>query len=153
MTASVQIKGIGNLAKMGNIWKDILEEGSKQLMADIMLEVVRLTNKGMNAYNVPFIPYAKKTVQIKIKTGRKLTPNMQQSSAMLSSLTVTRFKTKMIKYKLGVQGSHEGVSNRSKLAFLKDHKNYTILLWTPHYKKMAEKHFDRLVKRYIKSVS
>lgn len=153
MTVSVQIIGIENFDKMAKVWDDMLEEASKQLMADILLEVVKLTNKGMNAFNKPFIPYAKKTVQIKIKTGRKLTPNMQQSSAMLSSLTITRFKTKMVKFSLGVQGSHEGISNRKKLAYLKDHKNYVILAATPHYIKLTEKHMKRFLARYIKAVS
>jgi len=153
MSSSVQIKGLDNFRKMGVVFGDMLEEATKQLMADIHLEIVRLTNKGMNAYNKPFLPYAKSTVKKKIEAKKKTTPNMQQSTAMISSLTVTRFKTKLVKYKLGVQGSHDGVSNRKKLAYLKDYKNYIILGWSPHIKKMVDIHFKRFIKRYIKAVS
>ncbi len=153
---SAEIKGLQNLARISRIHDRLLQEAVKQLMADILLEIVRLTNKGINARNQSFIPYSKATIIHKAKKGLSTIPNMQETSSMLHSLQVTPLSrtTALKKYKIGVTGSDiNGVSNSAKLGSLRNRKNYVILEWSEHYKKMVERHMQRFIKRFIKTVS
>ena len=154
--AQVIIKGMEKLKKMSNTLDAFLEEATKQVMADIMLDTQSNTNKGLNIDRQPFIPYSKKTVKKKIEDGKSTTPNMQDTSAMLSSLDFlpARKSRTFIIYKIGVKGSHKGVSNKAKLKWLSDHKNYVILgKWPPYRIKMANSHINKAVKRFINKVS
>ena len=153
---SAKIKGIENLARITRIHNELLQEAVKQLMADILIEVVRLTNAGLNARNKRFIGYAKSTIIHKAKTGRSTTPNMQETSSMMSSLLITPLSksTPVIAYRLGVTGSDiNGISNTAKMASLKNHKNYIILEWSKYYKDLVNKHMQRFIKRFIRTVS
>ncbi len=153
--AEIVIKGMDKLQKMIDIHYRMLEEYTKQAMADMMLNIQRNTNKGLNADNVPFISYANSTVKHKIKVGKSTTPNMQETSSMMNSLNFipARKSKTFIIYKIGVKGSYKGVSNKVKLKKLSEHKNYYILRWTPFYKKLVNTHFERFVKRYINKVT
>lgn len=153
--AEVIIKGLGNLKKMSSILDAMLDEAAKQVMADLILEVQRNTNKGLNADKVPFISYAKATVKKKIEDGKSITPNIQDTSSMMNSLGFipARKSRTFIVYKIGVKGSYKGVSNKAKLKWLNDHKNYYILRWTPFYIKMANTPMNKAVKRFINKVS
>jgi len=139
---SFEIKGIENIDLMRKAYDNILRDTAKKIMADIMLEVVRLTNLGINAYGKPFLPYASSTVKKKAKQGKSTTPNMQDTSSMISSLSFVKSKTKkgFASQAIGVRGSYKGISNRKKLRHLKDMKNYVILEWTPYYDKIVKKH-------------
>lgn len=154
--ATVEVKGLEKLKGMSSILDAFLAEATKQVMADIMLDTQRNTNKGLNIYRQPFIPYAKATVKKKIEDKKSTTPNMQQDSAMLNSLgflPAGKSRTFII-YKIGVKGSHKGVSNKAKLRWLNDHKNYVILgEWPPYRVKMANSHINKAVKRFINKVS
>jgi len=153
--AEVELKGLEKLQKMEDIFYKELQEATRQLMADVMLRVVLNTNAGKNAYNVPFTPYAKFTIKKKIKDGKQTSPNMQDSSSMINSLGFlpARNTKYFIVYKIGVKGGYKGVSNKAKLRYLRDHKNYLILAWTPFYIKMVNQHFKRFVARYIRIVN
>lgn len=152
--AKVEIKNLTVLQKMIDAEHLLLQQMISELMADVLLEIIRLTNAGLNAYAQPFIPYSKYTVKHKIKTGRQTTPNMQQTSSMLNSLNIkTVGITKIIKYRISASGSIKGVSNKSKLVSLANHKNYIILDWTPHYMKLVKKHSDRFKKRASRVLS
>jgi hypothetical protein len=148
--ASVVIKGMGNLKKISDEFDRQLEEATKQVMADIMLKIVVNTNAGRNAYNVPFLAYAKKTIAKKREQGKSTKPNMQDTSSMISSLDFlpARKTRTFIVYKIGVKGSYKGVSNKAKLKYLDEHKNYYILRRTPFYIKIAKTHLNRFAKRF-----
>ena len=151
-----EIKKIENLDRMTKIYDELLQEAVKQLMSDVLLEIVKLTNKGLNARNHKFRPYAKSTRIHKAKTGRSTTPNMQETSSMMSSLLITRLRetTPIVAYKIGVTGSDiNGVSNTAKMASLRNHKNYIILEWSKHYKTLVNKHLKVFLERFIRTVS
>ena len=153
---SVELKNLENLVRMENIFNSMLNNAMKKLVADVMLEIIRLTNKGMNAYNKPFLPYSKSYQAERVKSGRNAKPNMQWTSSMLHSLSVTplRQTTQIRAYKIGVSGTDiNGVANTIKLTKLKHHKNYIILEGSPYYKKLVDKHLKRFLRDFINRVS
>lgn len=153
MTA--KLEGLEKLIRMEKIYDDMLNEMLKQLTADVILEVMRLTERHLNAYAKPFAPYSQRTINKKLAEGKSTLPNMRDTGAMLHSLSVTPVKrTTNIKiFKIGVSGSFNGVSNSAKLGRLKNHKNYIILEWTPHYQKLVEKHARRFMRRFLSKVN
>ena len=152
--SKVEIKNLEVLRKMIDVQHLLSQQMIAELMADVLLEIIRLTNKGLNAYAQPFTPYSKATVNHKVKTGRSTTPNMQQTSSMLSSLNVKPITvTKIIKYKISASGSFKGVSNKAKLVHLANHKNYIILEWTPNYMKLVDKHSKIFQRRAAQRMS
>ena len=133
----------------------MLDQAMRQMMSDYLLEVVRSTNMGLNYKGDPFLPYSAGYTAKRVAEGRSIKPNMQYTSSMLSSLTITSLTrtTSLKKYKLGVSGSdRDGVSNSAKLADLKTRKNYIILAKSKKYEKLVTEHLTRFLTRFSREV-
>lgn len=118
------------------------------VMAAIYSEILILVNSGKNADNQPLAPYSQSYIKKRVKAGRSSSPNLQFTSDMINSLTITKSVSgstqKWIISPSG--GDRSGVSNNDKMVYLEDMagKNYTLLDWTNH----MQKTMDKVIKRW-----
>lgn len=151
--AKVVIKWQGQSLKQFQAnYERLLKQFIPELTSDLLLEIVKLTNKGMNAYNEPFQSYSAGYIKQRKKKGLGITPNMQYSSDMMNSLTPSRLSS--TSWKLGFLGSdRDGVSNVYKAAKLERTKNYIILGFTDYYLKFVDKKLKRFMDKVGKEWS
>ena len=128
---------------------------TKRFLIDALIDVgnyvfyvvVKNTNRGINSFNVPFLPYSLRYQVYRANRGLGLFPNMQKTSAMMQSIQVDLNGIEDLALRIRPTGTdRNGIGNASKMQSLEGRKNYTILKESPFLIGIAKKRLEKYIK-------
>jgi len=146
----IKLESINLNQVLSDVEKDIESDGIELgdlIIAAVYAEIITLVNSGKNSDNQPLAPYSPGYVKQRLAAGRSASPNLQFTSDMINSLTITKsIEGKLYKWVISPSGGdRSGVSNNDKMVYLEDMpgKNYTLLDWTGHLQTLEGKVIQR----------
>jgi len=155
----VEIKNSYSIVAKNQIIDDaffmqFIDDALANTASDLLYKIVKATNAGKDAFNKPFLPYSSGYIKTRLKKGLGTFPNLQLTSDMIKSLTIT--KKSNVMYLIEVQGmGSEGISNNQKLYYVLENQTAPrkMLESSKHYQKYCSKRFSYHLQRILKKLT